>query len=369
MIKDYRLFDITDFVLDEDFIRWVHEQREEDELFWNDWLRRHPGKHLVIAEARRILESLTTSQEPVPAEVVAHEVDRLLQTIRDQQPAPALRRVRSRHTRRYAAAAVILLALAGIAYFALTRQAPIRQVSYAALTAHRQLVENVNTSGSPIRLTLPDSSVIELAPDSRIAYAAGFDSARTRDVYLSGQAFFDVARMPNRPFRVFANDIVTKVLGTSFCIRSFENDTTIQVTVRTGKVSVYTNTSGRAGAENNAPGNPGEVILAPNQRLVYEKTAQKFQKVLLENPLMIVPAEVDRNMVYEEAPLKKVFDAIANAYDISIVYDEDLLQYCTVTADLRKEPFYRKLDLVCRAVGATYEVIEGQVVIQASGCN
>src|SRR5690606_6265177 len=307
--------------------------------------------------------------EPVPAEVVALEVDRLLQTIRDQQPAPALRPVRTRSSRWYAAAAVLLLAIAGAGYFFLTRQAPVRQVSYAELTAHRQLVENVNTSGSPIQLTLPDGSSISLAPDSRIAYAAGFDSARTRDVYLSGQAFFDVARIPNRPFRVFANDIVTKVLGTSFCIRSFENDTTIQVTVRTGKVSVYTNTSGHAGVENDAPGNPGEVILAPNQRLVYEKAAQKFQKVLLENPLMIAPAEADRNMVYEEASLKKVFDAIASAYDISIVYDEDLLQHCTVTADLRNEPFYRKLDLVCRAVGATYEVIEGQVVIQASACN
>jgi len=367
-MKDYRLFDITDFVLDEDFIRWVHAKQEEDELFWNDWLRRHPEKHLVIAEARRILESLKTTQELIPEEVVAQEVDRLLQTIRDQ-PAPALQRVRTRHTWWYAAAAVILLAIAGIGYFSQGRRTSARQVSYAALTAHRQLVENVNTSGAPIRLTLPDSSSVELAPDSRIAYTAGFDSARTRDVYLSGQAFFNVARIPNRPFRVFANDIVTKVLGTSFCIRSFEHDTTIQVTVRTGKVSVYTNTGRYAGMENGAAGNPGEVILAPNQRLVYERAAQKFQKVLLENPLMIAPAETDRNMVYEEAPLKKVFDAIAGAYDISIVYDEDLLQYCTVTADLRNEPFYRKLDLVCRAVGATYEVIEGQVVIQASRCN
>jgi ferric-dicitrate binding protein FerR (iron transport regulator) len=370
-MKDFRLFDITDFVLDEDFIRWVHEKREEDEIFWNNWLRQHPGKHLVIAEARRILESLKTAESPVPDHVVTYEVDRLLQTIRDQHEQPRLSS-RPRRLRWYAAAAGItmILTVAGVKYFSPQGKTDsTSKYSYASLTAHRRLIENVNTSGTPIHLALPDGSSVELAPQSRISYANNFDSAGSRDVYLSGEAFFNVARIPNRPFRVFANNIVTKVLGTSFIVRSFEADTVIQVTVRTGKVSVshYNRNAGKAG--NDAAGNPDEMILAPNQRLVYEKTAQKFQKVLLENPVMTLSAEADRNMVYDEATLDEVFEAIAKAYDITIVYDTELLQHCTVTADLRHEPFYRKLDLVCRAIGATYEVIDGQVVIQAGGCN
>ena len=51
------------------------------------------------------------------------------------------------------------------------------------------------------------------------------------------------------------------------------------------------------------------------------------------------------------------------------MYDVDLLSKCTVTADLRNEPFFRKLDLICKAIGATYEVIDGQVVIITKGCN
>lgn len=367
-MKDFRLFDITDFVLDEDFIRWVYEKKEDDDAFWNSWLGRHPGKHLVVAEARRILESLKTAGNPIPDHVVTQEVDRLLQTIRNQDEAPPQIR-RSHRTWWYAASAVIFLTVAGVKYFASSQKTGISRVSYASMTADRRLMEHVNTSAKTIHISLQDGSSVELAPNSRISYGRNFDSAGSRDIYLSGAAFFNVARMPNRPFRVYANDIVTKVLGTSFCIRSFENDTTIQVTVRTGKVSVSAHADGKNAGAEDAPGNPGEVILAPNQRLVYEKMAQKFQKVLLENPVMTVPAEADRYMVYEEAPLEKVFSAIAKAYDITIVYDTELLQHCTVTADLRHEPFYRKLDLVCRAVGATYEVIEGQVVIQAGGCN
>lgn len=366
-MKDFRLFDITDFVLDEDFIRWVHEKREEDEIFWKNWLRQHSEKHLAIAEARRILESLKTAESPVPDHVVTYEVERLLQTIREQHE-PSMQTVRSRHTWWYAAAAAIILTVASVKYFSFTSKTSTSKFSYAALTADRRLIENVNTSNTPVHLALPDGSSIELAPQSRISYANNFDSAGSRDIYLSGEAFFNVARSPNRPFRVFANDIVTKVLGTSFSVRSFDADTVIQVIVRTGKVSVSSH--GDDNGDNAADASSSdEVILAPNQRLVYGKNAQKFQKVLLENPVMTVPAEADRNMVYDDAPLDNVFNAIAKAYDITIVYDSELLQHCTVTADLRHEPFYRKLDLVCRAIGATYELIDGQVVIQAGGCN
>ena len=57
-MKDFRLYDIMDFVMDEDFIRWVQEKRPEDEVYWNNWLKSYPEKHLLVAEARRILESV-----------------------------------------------------------------------------------------------------------------------------------------------------------------------------------------------------------------------------------------------------------------------------------------------------------------------
>jgi len=50
------------------------------------------------------------------------------------------------------------------------------------------------------------------------------------------------------------------------------------------------------------------------------------------------------------------------------VYDVELLKKCTVTADLRNESFYRKLDLICKAIGADYEIIDGQIVIVTKGC-
>lgn len=371
-MKDFRLYDIMDFVMDEDFIRWVQEKRPDDEAFWNHWLKTNPEKHLLVVEARRILESIRIEQRVFTAEEIDQEANKLLHTISDpslhQRPRTT---IRTFTTRQWVAAAV----LAGL-IIVTVKLMPVGQVhnmaktpdySYAKLIHERPLIEQVNTSGKAINVVLADSSIVELGVNSRISYPRSFDSMSTRDVYLSGEAFFKVVKNPNLPFRVFSNELVTKVLGTSFKVRSFEKDSVIQVIVKTGKVSVYSQAT-TPEQETAAPDKLGGIILTPNQQLTYRKEGQKFQKILLDQPSMIVPVMVDRNMIYEDTHVEDVFDQVSKAYGINIVYDADLLRNCTVTADLRNESFYDKLDLVCRAIGATYEVIDGQVVIQTSGC-
>ena len=366
-MKDFRLYDIADFVIDEDFIRWVHKQREEDNQFWNGWLQQHPDKHLVVATARRIVESIQFSQSNINEVQVEQEVSRLMNTITTRQVQPEAQQGTVIAFKWWYAAAILLLCVTGTWYF-YTRDNSLRPYAYSAMVAAKQLIEHTNTTLKPLLLQLPDGSQVTLAPKSRISYAHTFGSADTarngvtRDVYLLGEAFFQVTKNPHRPFRVFANEIVTKVLGTSFTVRSFEKDTTIQVTVRTGKVSVY------AQAATLASSKMSEIILTPNQQLVYVRAGQKFQKVLLNNPLQIVPPAVERSMVYDDAPLDKVFGDLSKVYGINIVFDSELLKKCTVTADLSSEPFYQKLSLICSAIDAHYELIDGQVVIESTGC-
>lgn len=361
-MKDFRLYDISDFVMDEDFIRWVQEKREEDEQFWTGWLKAHPDKHLVIAEARRVVECIQLKQNIPGEQETEQEISKLMQII-GVQPQHDERRnkIVFLQYKWWYAAAVLLLCTTGIWYFT-NRKTTAPPFAYSSVTAYKHLIEHTNGSQTPETLTLPDGSRITLAPQSRISYARLFDTASTRDVYLLGEAFFEVTKNPRRPFRVFANEIVTKVLGTSFTIRSFEKDTAISVTVRTGKVSVY------ALPQTSATGKTSEIILTPNQQLVYEKAQQKFQKELLGTPVMITPCTIEQSMVYDEAPLEKVFNDLSKAYGINIVCDSDALEKCTVTADLKNEPFFQKLDLICRAIGARYELIDGQVVVEAPGC-
>jgi len=374
-MKDYRLFDISDFVIDDDFIRWVIEGKKADNEFWDNWLKEHPDKYMIVAEARKILESLRTEEPIISDEERENEINRLLHTISERtetvEPAesiPSDHSISSSKRRWWWAAAAVLIGVAVIAGYTFQKHERVTErFAYRAVTSSKHLIESVNTSEKPIRLTLPDESIVELAPNSRIGYPNNFDSSTTRDVYLSGEAFFRVTKNPARPFRVFANEIVTKVLGTTFSVRSFEKDTVIQVAVRTGKVSVYSQVNQVKDSKSNSQ--PGGIILTPNQELVYKKSEQKFQRNLLAEPVEIAPAAaVQDNMILEEVPLEKVFSMLSKKYEINIVYDTELLKPCTVTADLRNEPFYRKLDLICKAIAASYEIIDGQVVIVTKGC-
>ncbi len=374
-MKDYRLFDIPDFVIDDDFIRWVNEGKKADNDFWNNWLSMHPDKYMIVAEARKILESIRTEELIISTEERENEINRLLLTIGgkgssdvvSELPSPARTISISKRRWWYAAAAVVIGVVVITGSIRQKHDKGSEQFAYGVVTPSKHLIESVNTSEKTISLKLPDESVVELAPHSRIGYPNDFDSNNTRDVYLSGEAFFKVTKNPARPFRVFANEIVTKVLGTSFTVRSFEKDTVIQVTVRTGKVRVYSQANELKNAKSTSQ--LGGIILTPNQELVYKKSEQKFQKNLLANPAEIISKAADQeNMLYEEAPLEKVFSQLSKTYGINIVYDFELLKKCTVTADLRNESFYRKLDLICKAIGADYEIIDGQIVIVTKGC-
>ena len=371
-MKDYNLFDIADFVMDEDFIRWVTLKDKADEIYWENWLKRNPHRHLVVAEARRVLETIKAEQPTVPDYIVDQEIGKLLLAIAVKaEPVKEETRARSFFPAwKYFAAAILLMGFFGVSawFFTHKTKAPVK-FTYADITSARQLIENVNTSKNTVTVALPDGSTVKLASNSRISYENNFDSVATRDVYLSGQASFNVKKKPEHPFRVFANEIVAKVLGTSFTIRSFEKDTTIQVTVTSGKVSVYSQGQTII-KESSIPNKLSGIIVTPNQQLVYERSSQEFQKVLLENPAMISATASNKSMTYEDAPIDRIFDDLARDYGINIVYDNELLRKCTITAiDLTNESFYGKLDLICRAMGAKYEVIDAQVVIQSKGCD
>jgi len=370
-MKDYRLFDIYDFLTDDDFIRWVQEAKKEDNEFWNSWLAQHPDKHLTIVEARKILQTLTPRKAAVDDLQKEMEVKKLLNTIgaqRVDQPEPPVLHI-SHHKKWWYAAAVFFIAVAAtVSYLVLTRNSTVGKFDYASVTPSKELVENVNSSANPVRLVLPDESIVELSGGSRIAYANNFDSSQTRDVYLSGEATFTVVKNPAHPFRVFANEIVTKVLGTTFTVRSFNKDSIIQVTVRSGKVSVYSQEN-ISHSETGTPNQLGGIILTVNQELVYKKSNREFNRTLLQNPVVITRDTVDlKTMVYDDAPLEKVFVQLSKIYGVNIVYDNDLMKKCTVTGDFRSETFYRMLDFICKAIGAKYEIIDGQVVIQSNGC-
>lgn len=366
-MKNYKLYEATDFALDPDFIQWVYERKNEK--FWEEWIAQNPEKQLVIAEAEKIVQSLQPASVRISNKEVDEEISKLLSTIRVQEEVHLpVRQIRSSAKWWWAAAAIFVLAGIALGIVNLyTKNPATEKFSYASQVTALKLVEQVNTSDKAILILLPDGSTVELAPKSRLSYANDFKDSLNRDVFLLGEAFFNVTKNPGQPFRVFANGVVTKVLGTSFTVRSFEKENSIKVTVRTGKVRVYSQTDEPENTGMNAI-HTDDILLTPNQEAIFEKKQQKFQKKILEKPVIIDPRISLNSMIYEETPVIKVLEVFKKAYGVSIIYDEDTLKKCTITADLTDESLYSRLDLICKAIDANYEIINSEIFIRAKGC-
>lgn len=368
-MKDFRLYDIHDFLLDEDFIRWVRLQRQEDNEFWGKWLQKNPDKHFIIAEAKGILENFGNEEDLISDRERERNIKELLEIISKSAVPVTKKYLFGKFTGRVvglalAAAVLLLLAIGSWFFFQPGKPEPYA-FEYTETLPSSKWVESVNSTNEPVLLHLPDKSTVKLSPNSRIAYARDFDTAGSRDVYLIGEAMFSVQKNPLRPFRVFANDIMTKVLGTSFCVRSYSKDSAVHVSVNTGKVGVYLN---KGGKENGKILELDGIILTPNQELIYQKDKRKFRKTLRDNPKMVVPEVEDNYLAYDDYPLEKVLRQLTENFGVSILFDSELLGPCTITADLRTVPFYEKLDLICKAIGGKYEIIDGQVIIETKGC-
>jgi ferric-dicitrate binding protein FerR (iron transport regulator) len=365
-MKDFRLYQVADFAMDEDFIRWVQAPDEADSQFWQQWLEQNPAKQLVVAEARSMVTSVHLQAPFIPAAVIEAEINKLLLHIREEKRVPVKPVFAITKTGWYAAAC--LVALFFCISLLLTKKASVEfPAAYGKLVDSLHLRKHVNTTDSTILLSLADGSTVALSPESSISYAPDFGKTATRDVYLSGEAFFQVAKNPNAPFKVFANEITTKVLGTSFTVRSFAKDATIKVAVHTGKVSVYKQLETAPGSAQQTH-TPGGIIVSCNQQLFFEKKQQKFDKLLFDNPVPVTAGPPQHSQLYENAQLHQVFCDLSKDYGIYIMFDAELLKNCTINADLDNEPFYQKLNMICKAIGASYEVIDGQVVIQSGGC-
>jgi ferric-dicitrate binding protein FerR (iron transport regulator) len=212
---------------------------------------------------------------------------------------------------------------------------------------------------------LSDGSYVILQPSSKIAYST-FNST-SREVYLEGEAFFQVTKDAKRPFFVYTNELVTKVLGTSFDVQAFPNDNTIKVLVHTGKVTVYQrkkDESEQQLAKSNA------TIITPNQQVLFNRQQASLIKSISTQP-QAVYASIDKNngrIVYTDASASEVFMSIQRSYGITIVYDEELLSRCSFTGAFTNETFYERISLVCKAIEASYEQADGQVIITGHDC-
>jgi hypothetical protein len=265
-----------------------------------------------------------------------------------------------------AAASVILVAISAI-WFLMLKPKNIQE-QFAAIIPPTTIAQK-NLSEQPRHLVLSDGSTVTLKPNSVLHYPDKFSDS-SREVYLEGEAFFEVAKNPQKPFLVYYNNIVTKVLGTSFTINTNNKSGNIEVAVKTGRVQVYENV--KVVKEKSLA---SSVIVTPNQKAIY-----LVGKRILETSIVDIPEPVyltkstaveekAPSFIYEQVRLDTILKELQKVYGIEIIVENANLNNCLFTGDVSARDLFAKLRVICLATGSTFEVNTTKILIKGVGCS
>lgn len=263
-------------------------------------------------------------------------------------------------------AAACVLAFFGLFYLTVLRPRLDKGEKMTQLFAFADTYEEKNTGTTGKWVTLEDSTRILLEPGSSLHYAKPFSGGQ-RTVYLAGDAFFDVAKDAKRPFMVYSGDIVTRVVGTSFRIRSEESS--IEVAVITGRVLVEKATTDANGA---LTSEREGVVLSPNQKATYFSRNSSFTTGLVDIPALIVNSDSDKEVakwfLFEDTPLTDVLDRLESAYGVEIILTNEHIASCPITADLSQQALYTQLEIICAVLQTTFEVKGTNIILSGGSC-
>lgn len=226
-------------------------------------------------------------------------------------------------------------------------------------------------NGSRTHLTLPDGTLVWVNAGSRLTYGRNFNTT-SREVSLTGEAFFDVAHNSQKPFLIHTSRIDVRVLGTSFNLKSYPSDKTTEATLVRGSIQI------------SIKDRPSEkIILKPDEKLVIANENGIVQPAVpgssigvLDKPLiairkptyeqktgaMIETSWVDNKLIFSEENFGDLARQMERWYGVTIQFRDPALQQLQFTGSFKEETIGQALDALQYTAKFNYQ-IEGNLIV------
>ncbi|WKN30857.1 FecR domain-containing protein [Porifericola rhodea] len=303
----YTNYDVHDFVLDENFKRWVLSPNAESSAFWNAWLRENPSKLDTIKEARQIILMMRFKKDQ-PSQDDFQEVWQAIQSNMDASipsdqtkiiklhQSEVIEKPKSKYYR--IAATIAFLCISSL-------------IIFLYLNNYRQIT--ISTTNAEMRtVVLPDESVVSLNANSELRYNKNWNTDQ-REIWLTGEAFFSVTHQANHsPFIVHTQHIDINVLGTEFNVDERADRT--QVMLTSGKVHVKYKKKDLS--EDSIDMVPGELLAYSHQK---KEVSKKTSKAELETSWR------SNKLVYEDAPISEVIYDMERQFGLSFHFENEAI--------------------------------------------
>ncbi|SDG77194.1 FecR domain-containing protein [Chitinophaga filiformis] len=244
-----------------------------------------------------------------------------------------------------AAAAVLITAVAVVVLRPRQQQAEVAR-----------LMERQNGKATKATIELADGSKIWLNADSKLSYPEVFNG-NSREVYLNGEAFFDIAANPKKPFIVHLSSGTVHVLGTSFNIRAYENEA-VQTSVKTGKVAFIPVVA--AGQQ------PDTIYITPDEKVTYRKAfAENKEDAIVRET---TSAEDDKawtegRLVFRDKTLEEIAAELERTFGKKVSFGSDAPRYYRLTGSFQDNSLQDIMYYLARSKAFHYSITDSTLLI------
>ena len=308
LLMDQFEVDIDYFLEDEYFVQWVLHPDENSNRYWENWISSHSEQAEVMTMARQVVLSI---QYKNTYKLADEEQRALLENLLTQQGRLERKGDFHHHipSQRYGtskiAATFLLITMLAYGMWAVIKESKEQVKSESDYQA--AVIEKTSPKGQKLTIKLPDGSVVKLNAGSSVRYPQEF-AGHERNVSLQGEAFFDVVENPNKPFVISTDGLETKVLGTSFNVRSYQDEAEIKVAVVTGKVKI----SGPDGKSS---------VLLPSEMGIFEREKASITKDQYDFRKEI--SWKDGVLYFDKDDLKTVIKKLEMWYGVNFEVEKD----------------------------------------------
>lgn len=198
----------------------------------------------------------------------------------------------------------------------------------------------VSERGQKSSITLPDGSRVWLNSASAISYTSDYNS-KERNVFLQGEAYFEVAANPEIPFVVHSQNLAVEALGTKFNVKAYVEDDCIVTTLVQGQVKT-------------TYGNVSE-LLFPAQVSSFEKSTGQMTKSRVNDTAHMVPW-IRNEILFTESSLSEIAVLLERMYNVTVMFDESDIGNYTYTGLVRNNSLQNVLELISTTSPVDYRM-------------
>lgn len=212
-------------------------------------------------------------------------------------------------------------------------------------------IHHITTGDKMEKVILEDGTLVWLRKQSQLTYV---NKGAARNATLAGEAFFEVAKDPARPFTVLCGKAIVKVVGTSFNLKSDEGG--VELKVLSGKVNFGTAGGGK------------EIDVLRNEVALY-KNDQAIEKLRMgDAEAEVVIANTEYDMAFRNTTLQVVSKRIEKKFDAKLILEDPAAGKCRITADFTDHSLESTLAMIAELLEIEYSIDERTVVITGKGC-